>query len=264
MRIEQLGSGEPEVAIVGGIHGDEPCGVHAVETLVEAAPAVQRPVALVVANEAALERGERYVERDLNRAFPGDHEAATHEGRLAARLRDAVGDCATLSLHSTRSYEHPFAIARGVDDWVREVVGGLPVDALVEAGAFDAGRVFESIPQTVEVECGFQGSASAAENAVTLSRAFLAVTGAIDGAAPTPDSDREVPVFHLERAVPKGEAASYEVYATNFERVAAGETFAASDEAPVVASEEFYPVLMSADGYEELFGYAASLGGNLR
>lgn len=39
MRVAQLGEGDPEIAVVGGIHGDEPCGVHAVERLIEERPA---------------------------------------------------------------------------------------------------------------------------------------------------------------------------------------------------------------------------------
>lgn len=33
--MRHLGDGEPEIAVVGGIHGDEPCGVNAVETLLD-------------------------------------------------------------------------------------------------------------------------------------------------------------------------------------------------------------------------------------
>ncbi len=86
MRVAQLGSGTPEIAVVAGIHGDEPCGVRAVERLLDDPPAVERPVKLVVANETALERRVRFVDEDLNRTFPGDPNAKTHEGQLAHRL----------------------------------------------------------------------------------------------------------------------------------------------------------------------------------
>ncbi len=86
MRVAQLGSGTPEIAVVAGIHGDEPCGVRAVERLLDERPTVNRPVKLVVANEAALERRVRFIDEDLNRTFPGDPDAKTHEGRLAAAL----------------------------------------------------------------------------------------------------------------------------------------------------------------------------------
>lgn len=42
MHVEQLGNGNPELAILGGVHGDEPCGEHAIEALLDAEPAVSR------------------------------------------------------------------------------------------------------------------------------------------------------------------------------------------------------------------------------
>ncbi|WP_226010099.1 succinylglutamate desuccinylase/aspartoacylase domain-containing protein [Halomicrobium salinisoli] len=261
MRIETLGDGEPEVAVVGGIHGDEPAGVHAVETLLEERPEVERPVALVVANEEAIAAGERYLEADLNRSFPGSPDAETHEERLAAELVDAVGDCTTLALHTTQSYGGLFALVDEVDDLARSVCPRLSVDAVVEVGPVAEGRVFASIPDTIEVECGYQGSEAAKDNAVQVAREFLRAVGALPGEAERKRD--ELPVFRLGGPVAKQSAEVYEVYATNFEEVAAGEAFAAADGDPVHAEEPFHPVLMSSEGYEDVFGYTAERVGTL-
>jgi predicted deacylase len=256
MRIEQLGDGPPEVAVVGGIHGDEPCGVHAVQTVLSEAPAVERPVAFVVANEAAVEREARYVETDLNRSFPGESESDVHERRLAAELGEIIAECETLALHSTQSYGGAFALVSSFGAFERRVCPQLSVDTVVDTSGFTNGRIFASAPRTVEVECGYQGSATAAENAVELTWDFLAATGAL------PDrhgheSGGSLPVFELARRVPKASGERYEVFVENFERVDAGEPFAAVDGEELIADETFYPVLMSAYGYENLFGYAA-------
>ena len=70
------GPGTPVVAIVGGIHGDEPSGVRAVERLRRAIGRgefdLQRGIALVVGNPPAVAAGVRYLDSDLNRSFPGD------------------------------------------------------------------------------------------------------------------------------------------------------------------------------------------------
>jgi predicted deacylase len=261
MRVAQLGDGRPEVAVVGGIHGDEPCGVTAVEALVEEAPPVERPVKLVVANEAALEAGERYLDEDLNRAFPGDPDAETREGRLAARLGEELAGCETLSLHSTQSYSELFAIVNGMGQFERQVCPRLPVDAVVDAGAFDRGRLFVSLENLVEVECGYQGSSAAARNAIRATRAFLGAVGALPGARRAPDPD--LPVYRLTRQVPKTQARTYEVYAENFEHVPAGRPFAAADGEEFTLDEGFYPVLMSPYGYEDVFGYAAERVGTV-
>jgi len=255
MRVEQLGSGEPEIAVIGGIHGDEPCGVQAVEELAAEAPDVEKPVALVVANERALEAGERYLDEDLNRAFPGDPDGDTHERRLAAEIAKRFGHCTTLSLHSTQSYHGMFAIVEELTDYARHVCPRLSVDAVVDAGDHTDGRLFEGIPRTIEIECGYQQSDQAAANAALVAREFLGAVGALPEAErPAKDG---LPVFRLRDQVPKERAESYEVYASNFEPVAAGTPFAAVDGVDVVAEEDFYPVLMSPEGYENVFGYAA-------
>ena len=270
MRIHVLGDGTPEVAVVAAIHGDEPCGARAVERLVAEDPAVDRPVKLVVANEEALADGVRYLDEDLNRAFPGDPDADTHEGRLAYDLRRELRGCTTLALHSTQSYAEPFVLVNAVDAVTRGLVPHLPVDAVVETDKFTNGRLIEHA-HTIEAECGLQGSDAAADNAYWLTRAFLAGSGSV--AAPAAEEGEEaatalsgrdeVPVFCLEEQIPKPEAEKYEVFVANFERVAEGDRFAAADGEPLVADKPFYPVLLSAYGYRSVFGYAADRVGTL-
>ncbi|MFB6111468.1 MAG: succinylglutamate desuccinylase/aspartoacylase family protein [Halobacteriaceae archaeon] len=257
MRVERLGDGPPEVAVVGGIHGDEPCGIAAVRALMESPPAVSRPVALVIANERAAARGTRYIDSDLNRAFPGD-PAGDHEARLAARLDSLLADCSVLALHSTQSHDEPFAVVDAVTDRTSRLCRRLPIKAVVETGSFVNGRLFASA-DVVEVECGRQLSTAATENAKAIARAFLAAEGVL----PDPDPPRDLPVFRLRDRVPKGPAQEYDVRAENFTRVETGEAFAAADGEPVLADQPFYPVLMSPEGYDEVFGYAAERVGTL-
>ncbi|MCT9097727.1 succinylglutamate desuccinylase/aspartoacylase family protein [Haloarchaeobius sp. HME9146] len=258
MLVEQLGEGEPELAVVAGIHGDEPCGVRAVERLIDEQPPVRRPVKLVVANEEALEAGVRYLEEDMNRTFPGDPDADTHEGRLAAAVYAEVEDCLTFSIHSTRSHADPFAVYDRMTEHVRNVVPRLPVAAVVETGDSVDGRLTTAV-DVIEVEAGLQGTDAAAENADRLTRAFLTATGALPGDAPA----KPIPHFRLHERIPKVPAERYEVFVENFQRVAPGTTFAAADGDEQVADAEFYPVLLSTDGYEDVFGYAATRLGHL-
>lgn len=260
MRVERLGNGEPELAVVAAVHGDEPCGVRAIERLLAEQPVVERPVKLIVVNERALARNVRFTEEDLNRVFPGDPGSDTYERRLAHELRHELRDCLSFSMHSTQSYPNPFAVVDTVAERSRAICSLLPIDTVVETGSFTNGRLI-SLPGVIEVECGRQGTDEAAENAYALTRAFLAATGALD--ADPAVSRSAVPVYRLEQAVPKTPAETYEVSVSNFERVAAGTPFAAADSEQIVADEPFYPVLMSTYGYEDVFGYAASRIGTL-
>lgn len=260
MHVERIGSGPPEVAVVGGIHGDEPSGARAIEYLHSADLELTGSVTLVTANEEALQRGVRYVERDLNRAFPPqgtDRETFdfgdTHEGRLARRLYDLLKDKLTLAIHSTQSHPEPFAVVVDPDTRRLETCAALPVASVVDSSALREGRMLEALP-TVEIEAGLQGSESAARNAKQISRAFLAATGAIA----EPVEPTEKPLYRLDHPIPKPEAGSYEVLVENFQVVPEGEPFATVEGQQRLAESPFVPVLVSAYGYEDLFGYAAT------
>lgn len=261
MRVETLGDGEPEVAIVGGIHGDEPCGPAAVEALLDVDLEVDRPVKLIVVNELACEQGVRYVDEDLNRAFPGAPDAETHEGRLAHDLLAETRGCEVLSLHSTQSYGEPFALVDELDGHARSLCPYLSVEAVVETAGYSGGRLID-YPNVIEVECGIQGSDAAAENAKTLSQEFLVATGALSDERGLP-RNHPIPVFQLTQRISKPTDAEYEVFVENFTRVSEGERFAAIDGEPVYADRPFYPVLLSAYGYQTDFGYAGDLVGRL-
>ncbi|OVE84292.1 M14 family metallopeptidase [Natronolimnobius baerhuensis] len=252
MKVAQLGSGTPEIAVVAGVHGDEPCGVRAVERLLDERPTVERPVKLVVVNEKALERQVRFVDEDLNRAFPGNPDAQTHEGQLAHQLVEELEGCLTFSMHSTQSHAEPFAIVNGVSETAQTIIPQLPVAAMVETSDFAEGRLFTEV-RTLEVECGLQGSETAAQNADRLTRAFLTAVGALPGDT----MHRDLPVYRLTDVIRKDDADTYEVFVDNFTEVTPGDPFAAADGKKQVAKESFYPVLMSSNGYRDVFGYAA-------
>ncbi len=266
MQIHQLGDGQPEVAVVAGIHGDEPCGVRAVERLLADDPDVRRPVKLIVANEVALERGERFVDEDLNRAFPGDPDGQTRESRLAHEIAREVQGCTVLALHSTSSYPDPLAVIDTVDEIARSLAPRLPVEILIETDEHTEGRLIEHA-HTIEVECGLQGTEQAAKNGYWLLRAFLAASNVLS--APAADERlaaaerKEVQVFRLEGPIPKPPGREYEVVVPNFEQVDAGERFAIADGEALTAEAPFYPVLLSAHGYDDIFGYAAEAAGTL-
>lgn len=252
MRVTQLGTGAPVVAVVGAIHGDEPCGARAIERLRLEAPDVDRPVKLIVANERALERGVRYVDTDLNRSFDDDGDPADHEYRLARRLADELSGCTALSIHSTQSHPEPFGIVNGAGADVADVIRRLPIEALVTVRDPE-GRPFAiEAAQLLEIEAGRQQSPAASRNAYRATRAFLQAMDVLSGEPPR----REVPTFGLGDPIEKPPASEYTVCAENFSRVAQGDVFARADDRELRAAASFYPVLFSAGGYSDIFGYA--------
>lgn len=269
MRVEDLGSGEPRYAVIAGVHGDEPCGLRAIEAVRAASDALREPVRLVTANEPAIERSVRYLETDLNRAFPGDPEGDRYETRLAAELLDAVRGTTVLDLHSTRSCREPFTVVDG--DWRLADATGT---AHVVDAAFIGGGLLAHV-DGVAVECGRLGTAAAAGNAVRITGRFLSAVGALDApdvlesavASAAAEPGHELPIagreptcYRIDGVIEGSELAFRGV---NFQAVEPGEQFASRGGEPVVADESFVPVLMSTDGYADKLGYRAQRLGSL-
>lgn len=252
MQVRTLGDGDPEITVVGAVHGDEPCGMRAIERILAADPPIQRPTAFVVANEKALERGTRYVDVDLNRVLPGDPAADAHERRLAADLVDAVAGTLTLGIHSTQSYDGTFGVLSEPTERKRALFDRTLVTSVADTTAVSEGRCVDQ-PRFVDVEVGPQGTERATERAVRATRSFLRATDALPGDPAESATD----YYEVTEILEKDPDATYEFLAPNFERVAPGETYARKDGDPLVAEEQFWPVLASATGHDTILGYSA-------
>lgn len=243
------GPGKPEVVIVGGVHGNETGGVRAVRRLRDADLDLQRGVAFVLANPAAVDAGERYLDSDLNRVFPGD-PGGDREERLAARLCEFVEDRTTLSLHGTHSQPTPFALIHRSQPREFDLAAQLPVPHIVDHWGVNE-KTITICGLTVEIEVGAQGSEEAAVSAEHQARAFLRRVDALPGEPPASDPD----YFHMAEPIPKPPGTAYELYIENFEHVPAGTVYASVDGQDLITDEPFYPVLTSEYGYPDIFGY---------
>jgi len=261
MRLIERGSGSPRVAVVGGIHGDEPAGEEIVERLIAELAVDAGTVQLLIANEPALAAGERYTQTDLNRAFPGDPDGNEYESALATRLvRILDGADAVLAIHTSRSVPPPFAIYSDLTESVRRTVTALPVEYVVDAGALRGTTMDSTIPHTVSIEAGMQGSEEAVDFGLGCAYAFLRAHGVLRDEEPTFAEKR---IVRAREEVPKGGGEPH-LYYRNFEEIPEGEVFARDDEyTHRVHSKGIVPILASEHGYDEIFGLYGQFDGTL-
>jgi len=264
--IERGAAGAARVAIVGGLHGDEPAGERIVRRLADRLPEPaettgEGTVRLIIANERALEAGVRYTDTDLNRAFPGDADSDEYERALAPEIMDAVdGMDAVFAIHTSHSVPPPFAIYSELTDSVHRTVTGMPVDYVLDASGLRGTTMDSVVPHTVSVEVGRQGSQQAVDFGYESTLAFLRVHGALDDEPPT---FSPVTIVEGIEEVPKGSGEPHVNYA-NFEAIPEGEVFASDDEYTHRVEEAgIVPVLASEHGYEDIFGLYGRITGTL-
>ena len=265
MRTEILGPMDvddaPDIAVIGGIHGDEPCGVQAIERFCSGAliDAIQRPVKLIIANERALEANMRYIEGDLNRLFPGDPESELYEERLAFDLYQEIKDCTTLGFHSTISFDEPFGTFANLTPQKATIMQALPLEHAADFSGHVTGRGV-NLSEFVNVEAGYQGSEAAVENAYACLIAYLRVMDALPAEADiTPTTH-----YQVQHTIEKIPNEIYDVHVNNFEQVSPGMEYATTGTGKsLLADSAFWPVLMSSHGHDTILGYAAKRTGEI-
>lgn len=247
MKVYKFGEGKPEFTITGSIHGDEPAGKKAIEDIIEQDLEFQCPVQFIIVNEEALEENKRFLEADLNRSFPGDRGSSKHEERLAAELLEKIGDSKVLDIHTTHSFDRPFANTKSFEDPEMKMIEASNVDYTVKFEE-DSG-ILTDYAKGIVVEAGHQGTEKAVENAVDVIKNFLAYFKVIEGDFKASDPEKFVQGEKVE--------GDWEFLAENFQKVEKGEIYAKRDGEELIAEESFYPVLMSTEGYEGVLGHKA-------
>lgn len=246
-----FGQGEPDSAVVGSIHGDEPTGVRAIHRLLETPPPFDHAVKFIVANPPAAVAHRRFLDVDMNRVFPGDSGADARERRLAAQLVAETTDCTVLSIHTTHATRDPVAFVTSGHPRTLEVVSQLPLDYVVnERPVIDS--AFSSTG-VVSVEVGKPEHQNATKKAEDIIRTFLRVVDVVDEPVPATASPEYFTTYDTLEKPATDDAC--ELVVENFDSVEAGTTYAKVDGETMTADESFVPVLISETGYDDIFGY---------
>lgn len=248
MKVFKKGEREPKFSIIGSIHGDEPAGKKAIEKILEKDFDYKKPVKFIIANEEALQEDKRYLDSDLNRVFPGDINSEDREEKLAAKILEEVGDSKVLDIHTTYSFERPFATTKSFEN---PEMGMIKASGANYAVKFDEERgTVKDFATGIVVEVGLQHSDQAVKNAIEVIENFLSYYDVIGG-----DFEVSDPELFLHEEQVEG---NWEFLKENFQKVEEGEIFARRGDKELTADQDFYPVLMSTNGYEGILGHKAS------
>ncbi len=195
----------PSIVILGGVHGDEPCGVFAVETLLSMLTngeltLTRGTLTLITANLEALAHNKRFIESNLNRLFKDN--AGTPDGsevRRAEELKPLLANTDyVLDLHSTSQPSPAFIVCEAGDrtfaemlgiKWV--VTGWAALDPALEGDTCTWANKHGA--QAVTLECGQHTDPSAPVVALSAAVQALSALGMIE--TPAIKQQKEPPQF---------------------------------------------------------------------
>jgi len=168
----ETGRPGPRVIIVGGMHGNEPGGVLALQRVLAELEELRLPLRgrllCLGGNLEALRRGQRFIDRDLNRVWgygqevpegPGIYEFEVRD-RLQAEiepvLEGATEPVVFLDLHSTSAGGAPFSII-GDTRQNRRIALGLPVPVILGLEESVDGALLGYFGERGHIAVGFEG-----------------------------------------------------------------------------------------------------------
>ena len=181
-------SGKTSVVLVG-VHGDEPCGVEALQSILPSISILSGKVTFIIANPPALKENKRFLKANLNRMFldPDNISKAdkeSYEYKRAQFIKTYLDKAdSLLDIHASFTPEsRPFVIC---EKNASAIVPFLPVDLVVsgfdnvEPGGTD--YYMNSIGKIgICLECGYLGDPVATNIARLGILSYLQSQGHID------------------------------------------------------------------------------------
>lgn len=254
MKVIEFGKGNPQITIIGGIHGDEPSGPRIIYLLEEylSKQTLNGSVKLIIANEKALTKNVRYIEKDVNRIFPGNINSEIYEEQLAAKIFNEIQDSSfVLALHSTKSSPPPFAIYSKLTNINKKSIKNMHIEYAVDCGELTGNTLDSHFDNAVTLECGKQHS----EEAINLGfKACKNILRAYNILTDKNSKEHNVKIFKAEKEIHKG-CGEPQLYYNNFENIQKGTILAEDNEYTHRINEPgFVPILASKNGYENIYG----------
>lgn len=194
------------VTVIGGVHGDEVCGVEALKSLISDLEIARGKVHFIFGNPRAIEQCVRLMEMNLNRAFkPVENftadELSSYERERALYIMPFLQESeALLDIHSSSSkITQPFVICESNSFGI---VSHLPV--VLKARGFDElhplgtdGYMNSIGKYGICIECGYHTDPAAVDVAKEAVLAFLSYFDIIDVALPPAKEQTSVHAYGI-------------------------------------------------------------------
>lgn len=250
--IEKLGKGKPVIGIVGAMHGNE-SGPAIIKKLKSTIQLQKGTVVFIIANTKAREQQVRFIDEDLNRAFPGQKDG-NHEQQLAYELMQIGKELDFLiDLHSCSMESAPFAILRTTGkDMKMSKASGLPFLVVYPLTTQGGGSFIDYVPCGIGFELGKHNKKSTIEAGFQATLSVLGYLGFIEKSEMRKGEQR---ILRVTGHLTKEKGLKMNDSLSNFKLVKKGEVIGIKNKKEIRAEKDFYPILYKEKAYTTNLGW---------
>lgn len=244
--VEHFGPGKPAFSIVVGVHGDEKAPLRGAQRIRELLSRTQAQVGfqIVTANLPAIKRNTRFIQKDLNRSFPGTENARGVPGLAHELTRVLASTPWTFDFHSNIVSSPVYGVMSVYSDARHSMLQDLGVkNTLIEK----AESLIKYVPNGIAFEVGAEKDEESPERAFRLMKNVLQRFSVIKPLAQRKSAHKntQADLFMIYRLI-NITALRVSDKLRDFKQIQEGDIIGwMPNNTPVYAQERFYPILVN-------------------
>jgi predicted deacylase len=244
MKVITIGNGIPCVGIIACLHGNETVGLDVIAHI-RKLNIIKGTLKLITANTDAVKLGKRFVDIDLNRAFPGNPNG-NYEEKIAHELIKELGECDhVLDIHSCGIESPAFAIItknnKETIDMIR--MSGLNKVVIMPDSMANKKALIDYC-NGISIELGLHNTEETLKKGIKSTLNFLGNLGIINYDV----KNTKYNIFNVIKKVPKSEGI-IKSNTYSFQKVKEGDLLYKANNKNIYSEKEFYAILPNEPSY---------------
>lgn len=244
-----------KIILTIGTHGDEKIGLKVVEALSKF-PIIKGELIVHIGNEKAFNINKRFIDQDLNRAFPGKKDGNYEERRAYELLPLIKSADIVIDIHSTTSELKDAVIVTQLNKKTQEYIDIISPKYALIMKATKKNALISYAKVGIAFEYGKDNDPNAIRKVVLGIRRLLAYIEMIDSFGKNRKTPNSI-FFTVNKVIPKNKNALLNKNIKNYKLVEKGQVYATVDGKKIIAKNNFYPILFGQNNYDDIFGFAA-------
>lgn len=253
---EIIGSGSPQIAIVGAVHGDELVGPAVIKKL-RKLKIRKGTLGLFIGHPIAIKKRKRFISQDLNRVFPGKKSGDMEEKRAYALIEKLAQFDVVIDIHGTNSEIDCLVIVTKFTPKIKKLLTLVPIQkvGLVPKKVFGGKELITHCRLGISLEYGPDKSTKQAGVVFRDVTKILKNLGVLVGKK---SPMKQKILYRVYGTYPTPTGFIQEPSLKDFKHVKKGQRIGVAGNKNIMSTKNFYPLFLGKGKYPKILALMAS------